>query len=53
MHRLKSSKKEIKIAMIGKYFQTGNYVLSDAYICVIEAIKHASAKLGIKPVISG
>ena len=52
VHRLKSSKKEIKIAMIGKYFQTGNYVLSDAYICVIEAIKHASAKLGIKPVIS-
>ena len=51
VHRLKSSKKEIKIAMIGKYFQTGNYVLSDAYICVIEAIKHASAKLGIKPVI--
>lgn len=51
VRRLVGSKKQIKIAMIGKYFQTGNYILSDAYICVIEAIKHASAKIGVKPVI--
>lgn len=44
------AKKEIKIAMVGKYFSTGNYVLKDSYICVIEAVKHASASLGIKPV---
>ncbi len=45
---LKSGKKEVKIAMVGKYFATGNYVLTDAYICVIEAMKHAAAKLGVK-----
>lgn len=48
--RLESSVKEVRIAMVGKYFATGNYVLKDAYICVIEAVKHAAAKLGVKPV---
>lgn len=37
-----ANKKKIKIAMIGKYFATGDFVLSDSYISVIEAIKHAS-----------
>lgn len=46
--RLTTSKKEVKIAMIGKYFSSGEYVLSDSYICVIEALKHAAAKLGVK-----
>lgn len=48
--RLDKVKKEVKIAMVGKYFATGNYVLKDSYICVIEAIKHAGAYLGVKPV---
>ncbi len=48
--RLKKAHKEVKIAMVGKYFATGNYVLTDAYICVIEAVKHACAKLNVKPV---
>lgn len=39
--------KEVKIAMVGKYFATGNYVLKDSYICVIEALRHAGAKLGV------
>ena len=43
--RLEKGKKEVKIAMVGKYFATGNYVLKDSYICVIEAIKHACAFL--------
>jgi CTP synthase len=37
-----SNKKKVKIGMIGKYFATGDFVLSDSYISVIEAIKHAS-----------
>lgn len=45
--QLHTPKKKIKIAMVGKYFATGNYVLKDSYICVIEAIKHAAAKLGV------
>lgn len=41
--------KKIKIAMIGKYFTTGDFVLSDSYISVIEAVKHASWQAGCKP----
>jgi CTP synthase len=43
---------EVKIAIVGKYFDTGDFVLSDAYLSVIEAIKFSAAKLGRKPVIS-
>jgi CTP synthase len=48
--RLEPTDKQVKIAMVGKYFSSGNYVLKDAYICVIEAVKHASAKLGVTPI---
>ena len=41
----------IKIAMIGKYFETGDFVLSDSYLSVIEAIKYSSYAQGKKPVI--
>lgn len=33
--------KKIKIGMIGKYFETGDFTLVDSYISVIEATKHA------------
>ncbi len=46
---IKNAKQKIKIGIVGKYFGTGDFVLSDAYISVIEAIKHASYKLKIKP----
>lgn len=32
---------KLKIAMVGKYFGTGAFVLHDSYISVIEALKHA------------
>lgn len=38
----KTTKKELKIAVVGKYFDTGDFVLSDAYVSVIEAIKFSS-----------
>lgn len=44
-----TAKKHAKIAMVGKYFTTGDFTLSDAYLSVIESIKHASAKYDIKP----
>jgi len=43
----KNHKKTIKVAMIGKYFVTGEYQLGDSYVSVIEALKHASAKFGV------
>lgn len=41
--------KKIKIAVVGKYFDTGDFVLSDAYISVIEALKYSSYVEGMKP----
>jgi len=34
--------KEIKIGIIGKYFKTGDFILTDSYVSVIEAVKHAA-----------
>lgn len=45
---VKSAKTKLKIGVVGKYFGTGDFVLSDAYISVIEAIKHACYKHGVK-----
>ena len=40
-------KEKVKIAIIGKYFDIGDFFLSDSYISVIEAVKHASWKNGV------
>jgi len=37
------------IAVIGKYFATGDFVLSDSYLSVIEAVKHAAYAQGVTP----
>ena len=39
---------EVNIAMVGKYFATGDFTLSDAYLSVIEAIKHAANYQGVR-----
>ncbi|MBU0646413.1 CTP synthase [Patescibacteria group bacterium] len=49
---IKSDLPEVKIAVVGKYFGSGDYMLSDVYISVIEAIKHASWANGKKPVLT-
>jgi CTP synthase len=45
------TKKEIRVAMVGKYFATGDYKLSDSYISVIEALKQAAWAQGINPIL--
>ena len=50
--RIKGLNKEMPIAVVGKYFGTGDYTLSDSYISVIEAIKHACWSEGVKPVLT-
>ena len=40
--------KEVTIAIVGKYFATGDHVLKDSYYALIEAINHASWKERIK-----
>lgn len=47
--KIEKAKKTVKIGIVGKYFNTGDFVLSDAYISVIEAIKHASYTLDRVP----
>lgn len=48
VQKVKNPQKEISIAVIGKYFETGDYVLSDSYISVIEALKISAAHAGVK-----
>ncbi|MDD4900689.1 MAG: CTP synthase [Patescibacteria group bacterium] len=48
---VKTMKKTVKIGMVGKYFGSGDFVLTDSYISVIEAVKHAAYSCGRKPVI--
>ncbi len=49
--KAKSAKDEVRIAVVGKYFDSGEFVLSDAYISVIEALKFSAYHLGKKPVL--
>ena len=39
--KIEHIKEDIQIAVVGKYFGTGKFTLSDSYISVIESIKHA------------
>ncbi len=48
---IKTAKKPVKIGVVGKYFGTGDFILADSYISVIEAIKHGSYFFKRKPAI--
>ncbi len=43
--------RQVKIGIVGKYFATGSFMLSDSYISVIEAVKHAAYSEKAIPVI--
>ncbi|MBP6908544.1 MAG: CTP synthase [Candidatus Pacebacteria bacterium] len=43
---------EVNIAVVGKYFNTGDFTLSDSYLSVIEAIKYSAYAVGKKPVLT-
>ena len=49
--KIKSSQTAVRVAVVGKYFGTGSFFLTDAYISVIESLKHGAYFLGTKPVI--
>lgn len=46
---LRTTEPVLKIGIVGKYFDTGDYILSDAYLSVIEGLKFSGAKIGAKP----
>jgi len=47
--KVHNAKRKVRLAVVGKYFNTGDCVLSDSYISVIEAIKHASYNNDVIP----
>lgn len=47
-----AGKDTVKIAVVGKYFDSGDFVLSDVYISVLEAIKYSAYKLKLTPEIT-
>ncbi|MDZ7726677.1 MAG: CTP synthase [Candidatus Campbellbacteria bacterium] len=47
--KTKSAEKKVKIAVVGKYFDSGEFLLSDAYVSVIEAIKFSSYEMNAEP----
>jgi len=47
--KLKRLDKKVTIGIVGKYFDIGTSQLSDSYISVIEAVKHAAWNNNLKP----
>lgn len=47
--KIQKQGKPVRIGVVGKYFSTGDFTLSDAYLSVLEAIKHASWAIGRTP----
>lgn len=50
--RSKKGTDTVKIAVVGKYFSSGDFVLSDVYLSVLEAIKYSAYHLNLTPEIS-
>jgi CTP synthase len=50
--RSKTGVDTVKIAVVGKYFSSGDFVLSDVYLSVLEAIKYSAYALNLKPEIT-
>ncbi len=46
--KINSHKDQINIAVVGKYYETGDYKLGDVYVSVVEAIKHGSWANNVK-----
>jgi len=47
--KIKKLEKKVNIGIVGKYFDIGSSQLSDSYISVIEAVKHASWNNNLDP----
>ncbi|MBI4134819.1 MAG: CTP synthase, partial [Candidatus Sungbacteria bacterium] len=52
VRRSKGVRIPLRIGIVGKYFGTGAFTLSDSYISVIEAVKHAAWSENRKPEIT-
>ena len=50
--QIRRAEKIVKIGIVGKYFETGDFTLKDSYLSVIESIKYAAWYFKRKPEIS-
>ncbi len=48
---VKNGNGKVHIGIVGKYFDSGEFSLSDAYLSIIQAIKFSAYILGVKPVL--
>jgi len=48
VRRIKNPTRELKIAMVCKYIEIGDYRLSDSYISINQSLEHAGAHLGVR-----
>jgi CTP synthase len=48
LRRLLISEDQVRIAIVGKYLDIGDFTLTDSYISVSEALKHAAGKNEVK-----
>ncbi len=46
--RIEGATETVRIGVVGKYFGSGDFVLEDSYISVLEAVKHAAGAVGRK-----
>jgi CTP synthase len=49
--RINKASRKVRIGIVGKYFDIGDFTLEDSYISVIEAVKHSCWHNNAKPVI--
>lgn len=49
VQKIKNCEKNVDIGIVGKYFTTGDFNLTDSYISVIEALKHGAMANNVKP----
>jgi len=50
--RSKNGEHPVKIAVVGKYFSSGDFLLADVYLSILEAVKYSAYSLNLKPEIS-
>jgi len=49
IEKIRRLKNTVTVGIVGKYFDIGTSQLSDSYISVIEAVKHAAWDNSLKP----
>ncbi|HEY4507639.1 MAG TPA: CTP synthase [Candidatus Paceibacterota bacterium] len=52
VRKSRTARREVRIAVVGKYFDTGDFVLADSYLSVIEALKYSAYWQGARPTLT-